>query len=280
MTLEPPLPPQDILRHFQLKSPVFVDDTPIARVWQVEHAGQQAALKIYHKPSLSHEGPGFDLLRALDGQGAVRVLAQDGRAVVLEWLDGPSLGDLARAGQDEIARAHLVDVANAVHGFAGTVSGLTPLNDWCADVFSIRFSATCPTTLQTDMRRGQAIARDLLSTTTDIRPLHGDLHHDNIKLGPDGWRAFDAKGLFGDKTFELANAFRNPIGKETLQRDPAWFHACADLWSDRFGVDRLRLMRWAAAKVAISIAWRSGPDLIEDKEADLLAMMLAQLPET
>ena len=150
----------------------------------------------------------------------------------------------------------------------------------CADLFSIRFAPECSTRLKHDMQRAQNIARGLFESTEQIGPLHGDLHHDNIKLGTDGWRAFDAKGLIGDKTFELANAFRNPIGADAEQRNPRRFHVCADLWAERFNVDRMRLMHWAAAKVALSIAWRAGSALVDDKESDLLAMMLAQLPQT
>ncbi len=268
-----------MMRHLNLSAPVFVDETAIARVWRVDCAGQPAALKIYHDPSLSNEGPGFDLLRALDGHGAVRVFAQQGAAVVLEWMNGPSLGDLTRDGKDDEAAVHLGHVAAALHGTELSVRGLTPLDDWCLRLFEIGFSPTCATDLKADMQKGQAIARELLATTLDIRPLHGDLHHDNIKLGPNGWRAFDAKGLLGDRTFELANAFRNPLGAEELQRSCARFQNCATQWADRFNVDRVRLMRWAAAKVALSVAWRSDGFLVDDKEADLLSMMLAQLPE-
>lgn len=268
------------MRHFQLSDPNFVDETAIARVWRVTMAGERAALKTYHNSDLSKEGPGFDLLRALDGRGVVRVLGQSGAAVLLEWLDGASLGDLARAGNDMDARAHLVDVACTIHEGSEVVAGLTPLEDWCADLFSVGFANDCTSGLKANVQRGQSIARDLLATAETIRPLHGDLHHDNIRMGANGWQAFDAKGLIGDKTYELANAFRNPIGADALMRDPARFLACVDLWAGRFDVDRTRLMRWAAAKVALSIVWRSGPVLSDDKEADLLAMMLAHLPET
>jgi len=272
--------PSEIVREFQLSDPHLAAETAIARVWRVTYLDAPAALKIYHDQTLSGEGPGFELLRALDGCGAVRVLAHKGIAVLMDWLDGPSLGDLARAGQDEEANVHLVDVACAIHEFKGPLIGLTPLYDWCADLFSIRFAPECSSQFRHDMQRAQNIARRLFASAEQIGPLHGDLHHDNIKLGPDGWRAFDAKGLVGEKTYELANAFRNPSGIGAWQRDPRRFHACADLWAERFDVDRIRLMRWAAVKVALSIVWRSGPIVIDDKEADLLAMMLAQLPET
>jgi len=280
MTNDTLVPPQDICQSLDVSAPEFVVETAIAKVWRVTFKGAHAALKIYHCDTMSKEKPGFDFLRGLDGGGAVRVLAQMGPAVVLDWLDGPSLGDLSRAGRDEDARLHLVDVANAMHGRRMSTKGLSPLGDWCADLLTLQFAPECPSALAKDMRYCQALLWDLLATSTDIAPLHGDLHHDNIKLGANGWRAFDAKGLVGDRTFELANAFRNPTGADALQRDSSRFVACVDLWADRFNCDRTRLMRWAATKTALSIAWRSGPILHTDDEADLLSMMLAHLPET
>jgi len=36
-----------------------------------------------------------------------------------------------------------------------------------------------------------ATAERVLAEPHDVRPLHGDLHHDNILFGPRGWLAID-----------------------------------------------------------------------------------------
>lgn len=73
------------------------------------------------------------------------------------------------------------------------VAGLTPLQDYV--------SKTDP------------LAQQLLSTTNETCLLHGDLHHDNILIGPQGWLTIDAKGLLGDPAYEAAAFIRNPLNQ-------------------------------------------------------------------
>ena len=94
-----------------------------------------------------------------------------------------------------------------------------------------------------------------------------------------GFCAFDAKGVLGERAYELANAFRNPAGAAELLRDPARQRARAASWSAAFGVDRARLRYWAAVKCALSIAWRSGGRVGADAEFDLLSCLLALCDE-
>lgn len=55
------------------------------------------------------------------------------------------------------------------------------------------------------------LAKHLLDTSPEPAFLHGDLHHENILLGPDGWKVIDPKGLFGDPAFEPSAFVRNPV---------------------------------------------------------------------
>lgn len=41
--------------------------------------------------------------------------------------------------------------------------------------------------------------------------LHGDLHHDNVLWGREGWVTIDPKGLRGDRAFEAGAFIRNPV---------------------------------------------------------------------
>ncbi|WP_217898977.1 aminoglycoside phosphotransferase family protein [Oceanicola sp. 22II-s10i] len=251
-------------------------DTAIATVWRVTLAdGSGAALKLFHDSGLANEGPGLDWLAARDGRGAVRLLRRAGRAVLMEWAPGPSLGDLSRTGQDMAASRHLLDVAQAVHaGSAGDLRGLPDLGDWFAALLKLAVAPDCPVSAAADLWRARDLARGLLASQRDVIALHGDLHHDNVRHGPRGWLAFDAKGVRGERAYELANAFRNPKGAERLQRDPARIAACADLWSAGLGVARGRLLDWAAAKCALSIVWRARGPVAADAEFDLLSLLL------
>jgi streptomycin 6-kinase len=70
----------------------LVADTATSRVYKVELAdGTFAALKLL-KPYGADEIEGVRLMQWLDGEGAARILGIDGPAILMEWLDGTTLG--------------------------------------------------------------------------------------------------------------------------------------------------------------------------------------------
>jgi len=273
-------PPANLLAKYQLSNPSFVEKTHIANIWKVQTAsGSWAALKLYHKPDMGAERAGFALMAALSGTAAAKVLATGQNIALTEWLDGPSLGDLTRNGQDTEATRHLGKTAAKIHRHMPRITAELPtLTQWFRALEALNFAPDCPPQAKHSLQRAQTLTRHLLKTEQNICPLHGDLHHDNIRLGPRGYAAFDAKGLIGERTFELANAFRNPKGAEALHRDPARIRRLAATWSQSFEVDPQRLLHWAAAKCALSIAWRSGGVAANDPEFDLLAALLDSHP--
>jgi streptomycin 6-kinase len=281
----PALAPVDILAEFDVGSAVFVAQTQIATVWHVRcRDGQAAALKVYHKDDMAGERHGFDFVESLDGCGVAHVHRRNQRAALIEWLDGPSLGDLTRSGRDMAANMELVSVANRIHASRRPSDLKLPhLQDWFGEFFDLKVGVDCPARAAVHINRCKAMASRLLSGQHDVRPLHGDLHHDNIRLGPRGYCAIDAKGVLGERTYELANAFRNPTGADGTVRDPVRIHWLATYWAGAFAVDARRLIEWATAKCALSIAWRSGGTLHHDDELDLLGIflhVLGDMPET
>ena len=106
----------EILSAFEVTRSSFIERTAIASIWRVQRAdGTDAAPKIYHRKDMRNEAAGFDWLVAQDGLGKARLYGRCGHAVLMEWLGGPSLGDMARAGQIEQADATLVELANSIH---------------------------------------------------------------------------------------------------------------------------------------------------------------------
>lgn len=265
----------EILNAFDVSLPTFVEGTQIANVWKVSRPdGRYAALKIYHNQDMRNERPGIAFLSALNGCGAAKVLGLTAGEVLLEWLDGPSLGDLTRDGQDVEASLILVSVANQIHSERRSVEGELPdLTEWFHELFNLQFASGLHYASLRDMLHCRDVARRFLASQEDVRPLHGDLHHDNIRLGDRGYCAFDAKGVLGEKTFELANAVRNPKGAMETVRDPERVRFLAETWSGAFGVDYYRLLEWAMVKIALSISWRSGSMLQGDSELGFLSLV-------
>src|SRR5690606_26100930 len=90
-------------------------------------------------------------------------------------------------------------------------------------------------------------ALDLLAHQHDVRPLHGDLHHDNIiGDGHGGWLAIDPHGLIGDPVYDVANIFGNPIDGRALILDPQRAIRLARSFAGHFGCKPQKVLRYAA----------------------------------
>lgn len=269
MTQNPPLPNPVILADMDVDAATFVAETPYAIVWKaLRQDGTPAAMKIY-KTDMDNEAAGFAMLRHWNGVGAAHLYAQTQTAALLEWLDGPSLGDIVRAGDDEMPTRVLGEVANTLHNAPARPDfALDTLEDWFADLFAATYAPDCPPEARATLRHATSIAQRLLAATTEQRALHGDLHHDNIIQTPRGAIAFDAKGVMGSRLYELANAFRNPLGAESSVLQPAAVKRRADTWAQSFETTPKALLEWAAAHGALSLAWSSngrfGPEQAQD----------------
>jgi streptomycin 6-kinase len=272
-----------LLNRFVVTQTDVCIETPIAYIHKVlRHDGTPAALKTYKNGNMQDEAPGFALLTAWDGEGAALIYDQTEMAVLLEWLDGPSLGDMVRGGDDIAATAILGDVAAQLHATTPALTTNLPrLEDEFATLLRASFTTDCPAQTKHAVQTAQTLATSFLATQTDLRPLHRDLHHDNIKGSARGYLAFDAKGVIGERTYELANAFRNPIGAEALYSDPQTIMRRLGVWSQTFDVPPQRLLECAAIHSALSLAWTYngtfGPDAA--KEAILIDTFLALMPD-
>ena len=276
------LPPQNLFAPFGIKDAEALTETTQALLWKVSTAEHAiAVLKFYKRGHMGNEANGFEFLQAVDGHSAAKVFAVTEDAALIEYLPGPSLGDLARRENDQEAAARLVTVANALQSVTPTASKTVPtVEQWLAALFDIKYATALSAQYRAHFDRAKSLAQELLNSSQDVCFLHGDLHHDNIRETERGFCAFDAKGVVGEMTYELANAFRNPRGADQLIRDPSRIRFLRDLWSTEFAVSKKRLMQWACVKVGLSICWRAGDVVAVDKELDLLEIFFGILDET
>jgi streptomycin 6-kinase len=217
----------------------------------VRRDGVPAMLKIARE---AEERRGGALLGWWGGVGAVRVLAKEGDALLIERaLGGASLVGMARSGRDDEASRVICAAAADLHAprnrpFPPT---LVPLPSW--------FRELEPAAAQHGgvLRRAAATARELLAAPRDVVVLHGDLHHGNVlNAGPRGWLAIDPKGLLGERGFDFANIFCNPdLGVATA---PGRLARQADVVSRAAGLERGRLLKWVLAYAGLSAAWTLG----------------------
>lgn len=263
------LPPTDLLRRFGLSAPELVAETTRAKVWRVrQKTGTQAALKYYPAGHMGNEASGLAYLERVAGAGAVRVFARSTDAVVMEWLRGPSLGELARTQGEKTADHGLAEVAARLFAAEVSADGLlsvaeimAPLRDACFTAPEAREAQNIAWACLDQMQRG----------AVESVALHGDLHHDNIIHTAQGLRAFDAKGLAGPRAYELANAFRHPRGCRAFAADAQVIRDRAITWGRVAGCGAQEQLNWAIAKLLLSMLW-SGQEAPEERA--LLRQML------
>ncbi len=223
--------------------------TPSSWLAPVRDGAAPAMLKVF-KPG-SDEAASAAVLRWFAGDGAVALIRADAGGLLLERAEaGPGLVGLALAGGDTAAAGILADTIARLHAPrpAPAPEGLKTLRRWFAALF--RQEATLPI-----LRRGAAIARDLLAAPQAETVLHGDIHHGNVLASPRGWLAIDPKGLFGERAYEVANLLGNPVPHAAIVLDAGRMRHLAELCGARLGLEPARLLRFALAHAGLSASW-------------------------
>lgn len=255
-----------------------VAETRTSWVLRVMSPGGPHGLKLL-KPYGADEINGARLMQWWAGDGAAAIEAIDGDDILMEWLEGGTLGHLVRAdfGRDAEATDVLCDVVAKLHRQRPRpVPDLWPLEGWMKPLLDSKVTFL-PVGARPRWERVQTILVALLASTTDPVPLHGDLHHDNVLGGPVNWRVIDPKGLFGDPVFDVANLFRNPHNAGALVLQPERIERLTATFAERFGWSRRRILEWAAVLVAISAIWNKTEANGFEWELKMLPMVLGVL---
>jgi streptomycin 6-kinase len=234
----------------------------------VRRDGVPAMLKVATEPE---ERRGADTITWWDGDGAARVLAHEGDALLMERAEGStSLQKMALSGRDDEATRIMCQVAAKLHAprMRPLPSSLVPLPEW--------FAALEPGAARHRgiLEQAAATARHLFAEPRDIVVLHGDIHHGNIlDFGSQGWLAIDPKGLLGERTFDFVNILRNPDAQVALT--PGRFSRQVTVVADAAGLDRMRLLQWTLAFTGLSAAWILGDG--DEPDLDLAVAKLAAI---
>jgi streptomycin 6-kinase len=238
--------------------------TPGSGLLPVRRDGVRAMLKV---AVAEEERRGAHLMVWWRGDGAARVLAHADDALLMEWVPGGSLAELARAGADDEASRIACAVAARLHARRDPPPrAVVPLARW--------FEALGPAAARHGglLAHAHATARELLATPRDVVVLHGDLHHGNVLDGGParGWLAIDPKGLYGERGFDFANLFCNP--DHAIATAPGRLARQATTVAAAAGIERGRLVRWILAYAGLSAAWS-----LEEGDDPALALRVAEL---
>jgi len=237
---------------------VVCADGGITVVKQASAAGRDDALR------------GGDFLRWRDGRGAVHLIDQRGDLSLLEHVAGGDLLSQLDALGDDAATRIAADVLRLLHAPspAPWPQSLQPLPDYFASLFAKARQdreAGRHSLFVEAARRADA----LLADQRDVRPLHGDIHHENILHGTRGWLAIDPKGLIGDPAYDFANLFYNPLERDDLRADPQRARRMAAILAEASGRDAGAILDFGFCHACLSASWH-----VEDGNHDEAARSL------
>jgi streptomycin 6-kinase len=251
----------------------LIAETFSSRIWKVtlEDGGTAVVKDLKPFDDVEDEMRGAHWLAWRDGAGAVRLLDLDGQRMLLEYAGSRRLLDHLNEHGDRAATEVAAESLRQLFSPSGRPipSDLQPLRERFRSLFM---------KAQSERREGRAslyveaasIAERLLSEPGEVRPLHGDLHHENILHGPRGWLAIDAKGVRGDPAYDTANWFYNPLGRDDLILNPERIAFMAETFANALQQDVARILDYAIAYGCLSASWHAADGNRRDEERGLL----------
>lgn len=233
-----------------------IADTPSSVVYRALQGDRPVVVKAL-KPEGRGERPGLGFLRWRDGHGAVGILDQAGDVALLEDAGTRLLRSYHGEAGDEAATDIVVEVLERLHAPSSLPmpADLTPLDVHFAALFELEKMPLAPD-LADIIPWCAELARTLLADQRDIKPLHGDIHHDNIIGGDNGgWRAIDPQGLIGDPAYDVANVFGNPLYAKGTVLDPGRAVRLGRCFATVLNRTPRTVLSYAAAHAGLSCAW-------------------------
>jgi streptomycin 6-kinase len=253
----------DRLHHYldawHLSEPRLLAETRTSHLYTVTRGREVAVLKLLTEYG-QEEQRGALALCHFDGRGAVRLYRSDAHAQLLEYAAGDELVSLVEHGADEEATRIIADTLEQLHGVAQgePAAGLLPLRHWFRELFR-KAESERALGVESIYVQGADLAARLLANPLDVRVLHGDIHHRNIRRSSRGWLAFDPKGLVGERAYDCANALCNPFrrqsGRDELVHDEGRLLAAAGILADALKIDRARLLQFTFVHACLSATW-------------------------
>lgn len=168
-------------------------------VYHVESPQGPAKLKLYTQIGYRGERTAISFSKKVGSSGIAQIYQSDfyRAAVLSEWLEGPTVGEIVRKGDYETATRMACDV----------IQGLSESNSPSFPFAYRRKAAITYRFLRQKSMKGRdpeirALAKEamtalgrFLARRSDERIIHGDLHYDNMIQTAVGPRAIDPRGV-------------------------------------------------------------------------------------
>ena len=246
----------DYLTAWKLSNPQLLMQTMTSHIYTVTYETETVVLKLL-SPSEIDEQRGAVALRCFDGHGAVRLLRYDEGAHLMEYAAGDELVTLVERGEDEDATHIIAQVIKQLHSVPQDAprDGLFMLDSWFRELFK-KAAADRRAGIESIYVRSASLSERLLADQREVRVLHGDIHHRNIRQSSRGWLAFDPKGVVGERTYDCANTLCNPVMPELVHNETRLLTNAAIL-ADMLAIDLPRVLAFTYAYACLNASWWS-----------------------
>ncbi len=155
---------------------------------------------------------GFDMLKALDGTGCCRAYEFDSGDGIMV-IERISPGSPLREEQNPEKRVEaFYSVFQTIHTSGADCEGHETYMDWLERAEQFCKDNHMGEEISRKMHRACQIGKEMFAKYPERVLLHGDLHHDNILLGSDGYCMIDPKGIIGPEIFDIPRFLLNEFG--------------------------------------------------------------------
>jgi len=249
-----------------------IADTPAGVVYEVRLGnGSLAIAKVLKHKVLKDSLRGADFIEWRAGVGCVNLLDRSDDILLMEHAGNETLRDvLFRDGDDDATTAIAADVLLHYHQPSTQTppASLLTLPQYFESLFR---KAEHDRSEGTDSPYIEAasLAEELIGHQSNIRPLHGDLHHENIMRSARGWIIIDPAGLIGDEALDVANMFSNPLDRFDLTRSEARIASMASIFAKALKRDERVLLQYAFAYGCLSAAWHEEDGNTRERDDEL-----------
>ncbi|MCZ7485337.1 aminoglycoside phosphotransferase family protein [Rhizobium rhizogenes] len=249
-----------------------IADTPAGVVYAVMRGdGSPAVAKVLKKKVLEDSLRGADFIAWRAGVGCVELLERSDDILLMEHAGAETLRDvLFRDGDDDAATEIAADVLLQYHqpSQQPPPSSLLTLPLYFESLFR-KAEQDRTSGVESIYIDAAALAQELIDRQRDVKPLHGDLHHENIMRSGRGWIIIDPAGLIGDAALDVANMFSNPLDRFDLTRSEARIASMAAIFSRALQRDERVLLQYAFAYGCLSAAWHEEDSNAEERDNEL-----------
>jgi len=244
----------EYLAAWDLSSPQLLKQTMTSQIYKVVHDNETVILKLISTSEVD-EQRGAQALRYFDGHGAVRILLYDDGAQLMEYAAGDALVTLVERGEDERATRIIAQVIKQLHSVPqdSPYDGMIMLDHWFGALLE-KAAREKQAGIESIYVRGASLAERLLTDQQEIRVLHGDIQHYNIRHSPRGWLAFDPKGVVGERTYDCANTLCNPVKPDLVHNETRLLRNAAIL-ADALALELWRVLAFTYVYACLNASW-------------------------